>query len=349
MFLIFMWLTVAIFSWLLTWGIRRYALKTSLLDIPNKRSSHTIPTPRGAGLAIVISFLMVLLVLNQMAIIDLSLTIALFVSGLWVAALGFMDDINNLSARVRLSGHFLAAVFALYWLGGMPAITLFGHILPAGMLVNFVAIFYMVWLLNLYNFMDGIDGLAGSESLFLCFASALIYWLTGNHALVFLPLGLGAAVAGFLYWNLPPARIFMGDVGSGFLGIIFAILSIQAAAVSIHLFWSWLILLGFFIVDTTVTLLRRAAQGEKFYEAHRTHAYQHAAQFFHSHLHVVFAVLLINFFWLLPLAILAGIGYVDGFFALLIAYIPLILLVIKFHAGKSSTFSFVKAATKKSL
>ena len=126
-------------------------------------------------------------------------------------------------------------------------------------------------------------------------------------------------------------------------------MSIQSAAVNIQLFWGWLILLGVFIVDATLTLLRRAFNGEQFASAHRSHAYQHATQFYGSHLKVVLTVLAINFFWLLPLAFIAAMGYLDGFIALLIAYAPLIFIAFKLNAGKSSTFPMVENAVNKSI
>lgn len=335
MFLLEMVFTVFVFSWFMTWGLRRYALRFSLLDIPNHRSSHVIPVPRGAGLAIVLSFLIGLAFLNYSGLLAASLTNMFVISGLLVALFGFLDDLYTVSARNRIVVHFIAAAFALYWLGGMPAVTVFGWIFSPGIMINVLAAVYLVWLLNLYNFMDGIDGLAGVEALTVCLGGALLYWFAGNFALMILPLILAASVAGFLYWNMPPARIFMGDVGSGFLGIILGVLSIQAAGFQAPFFWSWLILLGVFIVDATLTLLRRVFFREGVFEAHRNHAYQYASRHFNSHLRVTLAVLALNVFWLLPLALIVGRGYLDGLLGLLIAYVPLIMLALKFNAGKT--------------
>jgi len=337
MFLFWLILIVLICSWLLTWGLRSYARHISLLDIPNQRSSHSVPVPRGGGLAIVISFLGALLMLNLWYVRGDPITIALLVSGLCVAVLGFWDDMYTVSAKFRLCGHLAAAVFAIYWLGGMPAISIFGWSLHPGIVLNSLGVLYLIWLLNLYNFMDGIDGLAGVEAVCVCLGAALLYWLTdSNSGVIILPLLLAAAVAGFLYWNFPPARIFMGDVGSGFLGIILAILSLQATVIDAQFFWCWLILLGVFIVDATVTLLRRAFQGDKIYEAHCSHAYQHASRRFNSHLLITLAVLAINIVWLLPIAIVVVLGYAGGVTGLLVAYFPLIILAVKFNAGKTS-------------
>jgi Fuc2NAc and GlcNAc transferase len=181
--------------------------------------------------------------------------------------------------------------------------------------------------------MDGIDGLASIEAVTTCFGGALVYYLAGAHDNIFLILVLGFAVLGFLAWNFPPARIFMGDAGSGFLGIVLGFFSLQAAIALPELLWSWLILLGVFVVDATVTLLRRLLRGEKVYEAHRSHAYQYASRQFGKHLPVTLAVLVINLLWLLPVAVWVGVGGLDGVLGLLLAYTPLLILALKYKAG----------------
>jgi len=191
-------------------------------------------------------------------------------------------------------------------------------------------------LLNIYNFMDGIDGIAGVEAVTVCAGGILLYWLNDPSDVTYIvPAILLAAVAGFLLWNFPKAKIFMGDVGSGFLGLMLGALSIQAAGVEPDLFWAWMILLGVFIVDATVTLIRRIIRREKFYQAHCSHAYQHAARQLNSHVRVTISVGLINLLWLLAMAILVTLQYLDGVSGLIIAYIPLIILVFYFKAGAS--------------
>ncbi|WP_315337159.1 glycosyltransferase family 4 protein [Pseudomonas grimontii] len=323
----------ALVSLLMTWLLRRYALARSIIDIPNTRSSHTVPTPRGGGVAIVVSFLLALPVLALTGFLPWSATWAMLGAGTVIAVLGFLDDHGHIAARWRLLGHFAASVWALFWLGGLPAITLFGFNVELGWLGHILAVFYLVWMLNLYNFMDGIDGIASLEAMCACMGASLLYWLAGFGDLIVLPLLLAAAVAGFLYWNFPPARIFMGDAGSGFLGIILGLLTLQAAWASPVLLWAWLILLGVFIVDATVTLIRRLLRGDKVYEAHRSHAYQFASRHYGRHLPVTLAVTVINLFWLLPIAMCVVLWGLDGTFGLLLAYLPLIVLAIKFDAG----------------
>ncbi|MFO2464107.1 glycosyltransferase family 4 protein [Pseudomonas sp. 15FMM2] len=325
---------VAVFvSFILTAALRRYALAKSIIDVPNARSSHTVPTPRGGGVSIVLTFLFTLPLLLMAGLAPLSAAVALGGAGALVALIGFMDDHGHIAARWRLLGHFFAAGWALFWLGGLPPITFFGMAVYLSWLGQFLAVLYLVWMLNLYNFMDGIDGIASVEAICVCLGACLLYWLAGFEGLIWLPMLLAAAVAGFLFWNFPPARIFMGDAGSGFLGIILGVLSIQAAWASSQLLWAWLILLGVFVVDATFTLIRRLVRGDKVYEAHRSHAYQFASRRFGRHLPVTLAVACINSLWLLPIALCVVYLGLDGASAVVVAYLPLVILAIKFQAG----------------
>lgn len=324
---------VFIVTFILTWFLRRYALASSLMDIPNERSSHSVPTPRGGGVAIVISFLAVLLFMGSTQWLAWPFVIGIVGAGATVAVLGFLDDHGHIAARWRLLGHFSAAAWALYWLGGLPPLLIFGYSFDLGFIGHALAAIYIVWMLNLYNFMDGIDGIASIEAICVCLGGGLLYLLLDSSTLALIPILLATAVAGFLCWNFPPARIFMGDAGSGFLGLILAVLSLQAAWFKTELLWSWVILLGVFVVDATFTLLRRLMRGDKVYEAHRSHAYQYASRQLGAHRPVTLAVMLINLIWLLPIALLVGLNYLDGFFGVLIAYTPLALLALKFKAG----------------
>lgn len=321
-------------SALLTGLVRRYALARSILDVPNARSSHTAPTPRGGGVAIVAATLAGLPVLAAAGALSWAALWALAGAGGLVALIGFLDDHGHIAARWRLLAHFAAAAWALAWLGGAPPLLLFGAQVDLGWLGTGLAAVYLVWLLNLYNFMDGIDGIASVEAIAVGVGGALLHALAGDPALAMAPLLLAAAAGGFLLWNFPPARIFMGDAGSGFLGVVLGVLSLQAAWHAPQLLWSWAILLGVFVVDATLTLLRRLLRGEKVYEAHRSHAYQHASRRFGRHLPVTLAVAAIDLLWLLPIALWVGMGGLDGLLGVALAYLPLVVLALKFRAGQ---------------
>ncbi len=318
---------------LFTGLIRRYALRSNLIDVPNQRSSHTLPTPRGGGMAIVAVFLCSVVALFALDMLTQKQCWALFGAGAWVALVGFMDDHRHIPAGWRLLAHFLAAGWGLYWLGGFPPLHLFGQVIDMGGFGHIFGLFYLVWLLNLYNFMDGIDGIAGIEAISVCLGGVLLFLLTDKAALWLEPALLAAAAAGFLIWNFPPAKIFMGDAGSGFLGIVLGLISIQATWLNPTLFWSWLCLLGVFIVDATWTLWQRFRRGARLHEAHRSHAYQFAARRFGSHKTVTLGVGAVNLFWLLPLALSIGLGLLNGLLGLALAYLPLLVTAFRFNAG----------------
>lgn len=325
---------LTVISCALTFLFRRYALIKSIIDIPNHRSSHSVPTPRGGGLAIVISFLIALAFLHIFGYINSNLTWAYAVAGTITACLGFMDDRHHIDAKWRLLAHILASILMLFWLNGFPALVVLGQEIQFTSALNIFGILYIVWLLNLYNFMDGIDGLASVQAITVCVGGGLLYLQMGNNEdAAVLPFVLGAAISGFLVWNFPPAKIFMGDAGSGFIGLLIAGLSIQAAWVSPNLFWSWIILSGVFITDATVTLMRRMFRGAKVFEAHRSHAYQHAAIKYGSHKVVTVTVMLINIFWLFPWAFAVANSWIDGFAATIISFLPILWLSIKFKSG----------------
>ncbi len=320
-------------SFLLTAFYRHYALVRNVIDVPNDRSSHIVPTPRGGGVSFVVVFLIYLLFLWHKGILVGWDALGFFAPGLCVAVSGVIDDHRSIPAIWRLLGHFIAGSFAIFFLGGLASIAILfaGSSLIVSVFMTLFTLFYLVWLLNLYNFMDGIDGLAALEGIFVCVGGGLIYWLQGYTSMVFLPLAMAASVAGFLCWNFPAARIFMGDAGSGFLGLMIGLFSIQASHVDSVLFWSWLILSGVFIVDATMTLVLRALKGHQIYIPHRHHAYQRAADLMKSHVKVTTGAMVINMVWLFPLAILVGARCLDGITGLFMAYIPLVTLVILFQ------------------
>jgi Fuc2NAc and GlcNAc transferase len=247
----------------------------------------------------------------------------------FVALIGWLDDHRSVPVSVRLLGHALAAAWALFWLD-VPPLVVAGPEYVAYAL----AALYIVWVLNLYNFMDGIDGIASIEAITVCLGGILLYVMAAPDSRDWMvPLLLIFCLAGFLYWNYPPARLFLGDSGSGFLGIVLALFSIRAGWVDPQLFWGWTVLLGVFIVDATVTLVRRVMSGRKFYVAHRSHAYQYASRKFGAHEPVALAVGAINLFWLLPLAMLVANDVLSVGIGLAIAYFPLFLLALWLKAG----------------
>ncbi|MBP7507949.1 MAG: hypothetical protein KA807_09015 [Prolixibacteraceae bacterium] len=295
-----------------------------------------MPTPRGGGLSIVLVYLAVLAGLMWSGTLPFRIGGLFFLAGGIVASVGWWDDHGDVHAAARLVVHLVSSVLVVAAIGGLPAFIACGSIITSGWFGSIFAVIALVWILNLYNFMDGIDGIAGVEAVTSTMtAGLLLFFVFGLKDAAMLHFFLSAAVTGFLVLNFPPAKIFMGDAGSGFLGIMLGALALYSASLFHRMLWVWLILLGVFIVDATMTLLRRLLRREKVYEAHRSHAYQNASQYFRGHRPVTLSVAVINTIWLAPLACLTAMGLIDGIVGLIIAYLPLALLAWRFEAGNS--------------
>ena len=320
-------------------AIQRNGSTISRLDIPNERSSHETPTPRGGGIAVVVVVLIALIGLwltNTMAAREV---LSIGAGSLIVAIVGHLDDRGRLtSARWRLLGHLLAAIIIVAGLDGLPTLPVFGNSIDLRVIGSILAVLYLMWLLNLFNFMDGIDAITGVETITTASCGAFLIWdVAPASQLWFLPLALMGATLGFLILNWPPAKIFMGDVGSGFIGIMLGALSIQAAHTASQLGWAWIILMGVFIVDASATLMRRGLRRERLYIAHRSHAYQHVAIRVAQHAPVSLGVGAINLFWLFPIALLVANETIDGFGGVLIAYVPLVIAAVILGSGSSES------------
>jgi Fuc2NAc and GlcNAc transferase len=286
---------------LLTWLVRTRALAHGRLDLPNARSSHTQPTPRGGGLGIAAVLVAVVLVLWVQGALAASAALAYGVGGALVAVIGALDDRFNLPALPRFGTHVVAAALAVALLLRAPDAIALWPIVPRAVVLA-ILVLAIVWSVNLFNFMDGIDGIAASQAVFVSAASALLTAQGELAADAALLTSTASACLGFLAWNWPPAKIFMGDVGSGFLGFWLAVLAIGLHVAGELDIWTSVILSSTFVADATVTLLRRMARGERWYEAHRSHAYQHLALRWRSHLKVTCLTWGVNLLVVLPIA-----------------------------------------------
>lgn len=273
-------------SYLLTWLTRVIALRRNILDIPNERSSHLVPTPRGGGIAIVITWYIGITFLFFRDLLTLDLYLALL-TGIILAAVSLIDDIISLKPILRMIFQVITAIAAFYFLGGMKPVVLFNNISIPVYVIYPVAIIGIVWFINLYNFLDGIDGYASIEAVML---GAAFFLLTGDaiNAVII------ACVTGFLIWNWPKAKIFMGDVGSTQLGFILIILGIYYHNEHrLSIIW-WLVLTSPYWFDATLTLFRRWRNKEKLSQAHRKHIYQRLNQSGFSHLWVDLFLIMLN-------------------------------------------------------
>jgi len=264
--------------------------RRSLLDLPNDRSSHSVPTPRGGGLAVLFVFLTALILLAAFGDVPKPQATWLFALTLALGGLSWVDDLRGLSPFLRLGGHVVGIGLAMAL--GLIDGPVFGGLLPP-LFDKIAAAFLWVWFINLFNFMDGIDGIAGVETASVAIGVAALAVLLGvGDGLHYIALGLAGAALGFLIWNWHPAKIFLGDVGSVPIGFLLGWMLLSIAAKG---YWAAaLILPGYFLVDATLTLMKRALRGDKIWQAHREHFYQYAVLRGKSHAEVSSAIAVAN-------------------------------------------------------
>ena len=332
---------------LLAYGVAAWILRRAealrLVQMPNHRSSHLRPTPTGGGLGIVVAGSLAgiaLVVLPGWMVGGVALGLAAL-----LAVVGLRDDVAHLPARVRFGVQVVVCVGLLVVLGDLPALALSGGLgfQVTGWVLFGLLLLVGVWWINLFNFMDGIDGIAGMQAVFMLLAGAAMAMWAVPEAIYspvwMLMLCVAAATAGFLLLNWPPAKIFMGDVGSTWLAFMvfaLALLSVQAGWLS---YVVWLVLGAVFVTDATVTLLTRMLHGERWYEAHRSHAYQRLSRRWKGdrkagHRSVTLLVVAVNGLWLAPWA-WACVQWPAGSVAFVVAaYLPLVLAALWLGAGR---------------
>jgi Fuc2NAc and GlcNAc transferase len=277
---------VFVLSSILTFLVRKIAIKKSIVDIPNERSSHTIPTPRGGGVAIVISWFIGISYLFYNKEIESNLFYAL-ISGIFLVGVSFVDDIRSLSPKLRFFFQLLSSVLALCFLGGLRQLDAGCFVIENAYILTPIALVGILWFINLFNFLDGIDGYEASEIIFICLA---LFVLFGDNTALILVL----ACFGFLLWNWQKAKIFMGDVGSTLLGFNIAVFAIYYQNEGVVSVANIMILSSVFWFDATLTLYRRWRNKEQLSVAHKKHAYQRIVQAGFSHQKTVLCSVLLN-------------------------------------------------------
>jgi Fuc2NAc and GlcNAc transferase len=242
----------------------------AVLDLPGKRRSHDRPVARGGGLAVVTSLVAAWLIWpGALAAWKVPMAAILI-----LGAAGWAEDRLRVAASLRLLVQLAAAGLLVLAAGGVSEIAFFGHDVTAPWLWSSLALVAVVWLINLYNFMDGSDGLAAAQGVWAGAVLAFLFGRAGESEPAMLSLALAGAFAGFLWWNRPPARLFMGDTGSLALGGAVAALAVSGLVTGAVTVWESFLVSALFIVDATATLLKRVVRGERWYTAHRQHAYQ---------------------------------------------------------------------------
>lgn len=307
-----------------TYGWIQLGKKNWFLDVPGARSSHHVTTVRGAGVIFGAVFILCNLA-DSMLGWQSPLSLWQLLLLLIVVLLGLFDDFRDFPAAGRLAVHLLLNL-ALFW-----------PFLQSGAIGLWSCVVLVLagsWLINLYNFMDGIDGLAAIEALSVGAVMAAVFAWQGQMELAQLCVLLCVSVLGFLYWNFPVARVFMGDAGSGVLGLFFVVLALLAAQQSLLTLGALFLLLSVFIVDASWTLLVRLLTGQRIWSAHKLHAYQLLSQRLQSHSRVCWLVLCYNMGWLTPLVWLWLTAVLPLAVVILLAWTPLIVLCVRLRAGR---------------
>jgi len=314
----------------ITYWFMRVAIRLGFLDHPNERSSHREPTPRGGGLAIALVLIAAATWSLHAGWLEPRHAYAYLGGVVAVATVGLLDDVWRLRARWKLLGHILAAAWLAGWLGGLPEVRYGDAVLVLGPAGYALASIGTIWLINLYNFMDGADGLAATQALLASSFGAVL--LSGLHpGLALMAIALAGAAAGFLVWNAPPARVFLGDVGSYTIGFTFAYLGMVGESAGALPSAVWLLLLSPFIVDATLTLLDRCLGGEIWYQAHRDHAYQRCLRLGAGHGTLLWGLILITVALIWPLAWYAAQGAILKALAVALAFNGLLWLGIRYR------------------
>ena len=332
----FQFFSIVFFSTIIiTYLYRLIAIKLGFVAIPNLRSSHKKPIPTGGGIVIsfvyIISFIYLLFFLEQTTKEIFQVAVGLAMGGIAITIVGFIDDIFNTKAFTKLIIQIILSIWIIFiFLGNLDNILNLTSNLYYWPLM-LAAIFLLVWLINVFNFMDAIDGMALSGSIMIAWSAALIIFFTqGNNENSVMLFLLGFICLAFLLFNFPPASIFMGDAGSLFLGYFFGGIIVKTFIDGdIHI-WTWLIILSYFLTETTLSTLMRIKLTKDWYKAHRSLSYQNLARILNSHRKVTIGSIIFYICWLFPLAILSSI-YIDvGFLMFISAIIPIVIMVIKY-------------------
>jgi Fuc2NAc and GlcNAc transferase len=321
----------------------RNAKKWRLIDKPNHRSSHEVPTPSGGGLGVVLAGVLTGLCLVWYSNWTWILGVAIVAISSVFSIVGLIDDLRPMRASHRLAVQLIVSLAILFSMGGLPEFERFIDAYTSRILLYAFLLLVILWWINLYNFMDGIDGLAGSQAIFMLLSGAgLLAWLNPvvmTHPMWLWMLCISAAVFGFLLFNWPPAKIFMGDVGSIYLALMImslALMSIRYHWISVPMGLSmWAILGAVFVTDASITLVVRMVTRQRWHEGHRSHIYQQLSRHWGGHGGVTLLYISINILWLLPLAAACIAAPEFCLLWVVVAYLPLIIVALALGAGRA--------------
>ena len=323
-----------------TWLYRAFAARRGIVARTNARTLHHEVVPRGGGVVFGSVFSLCVVLLWAVGELPLTLMLALGAGGAAAVTVGFMDDVHEITAPKKLGIHACLSGWLLAILYGPVYATVLGDLpLLSRIVATAAAVLVPLWLINLYNFIDGIDGMAIGGSVFVCGAALAALAIGGSDrneesALAFALLA--ACSVGFLFFNLPPASVFMGDAGSIFLGYTFAALLLTTVFTGQLALFTWITMLGYFIGDTTTTTLCRIFMVKRWYGVHRSHAYQNLARVLRSHAKVTYGVALYHVCWVLPLVVWCSRNPARGHIAAALSVMPSVFWTLRFGPRYSS-------------
>jgi len=313
---------------------KSFAISKAIIANPNKRSLHKQPVPRGGGIVFSTLFVLAVLMLGMLHLISFEMLMVIGVGSFLATLLGFIDDVYDIFASLKFLIQSILAGWVVFWLDGGVLATV--EWVPVW-LSWLLTLFLLVWMMNLYNFMDGVDGMAASVAVFVSIALIVVLLIAGEFSsLVLLFSLLATSCTGFLFYNWPPASIFMGDSGSVFLGYLFGALIIKTTMTGDISIWTWIVVFGYFFADANLTILLRILLVKKWYHAHKSHAYQNLARVLKSHVKVTGAVQIYHFLYLFPIAIWTVLAPNWAPVAAIMALMPAAILTYRFGPRFSS-------------
>lgn len=319
----------------LVYFYKKIAIYFKITANPDFRTLHEKPTPRGGGIIFALIFIFVIAAFGNNFDLPQKMFYMLCIGGLIATIHGFIDDVYNIKPQIKLVIQSLLGVWVVYWLISEGLLAF--HWIPEFILIPLM-IFFMIWIINAYNFIDGIDGMAASGAIFISLSIAiLLIILNGSMILIHIFALLLIVSSGFIIFNWPPASIFMGDSGSIFLGYIFGSLILYSVLTNEISIWSWLTVLGYFLADTTVTQIMRVILVKKWYLGHRSHAYQNLARITNSHFKVVGGINIYNLLWVLPLTILSALTPEFAYITAILSILPALIFSFKYGPSLSSS------------
>lgn len=325
-------------SFLGTFRYHQFAIQRRIIAHTSFRSLHDRVVPRGGGIVFASVFSLAIVVCGALGELTTGLVLIFGVGGGAAALVGFLDDVYDVRASHKLLTQVGLAtwIFAVFYQSlYAPLFRDYAEVLAV--VLAGVLLFVPVWLINLYNFIDGIDGLAVSGCVVISAAAMVVLAMTGGDGtLIFVFALLIAACLGFLIFNVPPASIFMGDSGSIFLGYCLSALAIKTVISGQISLWTWLAIMGYFIADTTTTTVTRMFLVKRWYGVHRSHAYQNLARIHVSHARVTYGIAAYNIGWALPLAVWSALRPEQAPAAALLSLAPAVLWTLRFGPLLSS-------------